>query len=69
MDIYPSREVDTSLVTSQQLIKATNKSTVLYIGNASETLEKLKPEIQSGDVLLFMSAGDTDKLARELVNP
>ena len=69
MDIYPSREVDTSLVTSKQLIKATNKSTVLYIGNASETLEKLKPEIQSGDVLLFMSAGDTDKLARELVNP
>ncbi len=67
IDIYKSREIDTGLVTSKQLVETVNKSTVSYIGNASETLGKLKPEIQKGDIVFFMSAGDTDKIARELV--
>ncbi|MDO8573832.1 MAG: cyanophycin synthetase [Candidatus Daviesbacteria bacterium] len=67
MDIYPSREIDTGLVTSQQLVDAIGKENVTYIGSASETLEKLKPEIKRGDIVFFMSAGDTDKLAKTLV--
>ncbi|MBI4036015.1 UDP-N-acetylmuramate--L-alanine ligase [Candidatus Daviesbacteria bacterium] len=67
MDIYPSREIDTGLVTSKQLVEAINKPSVVYIGSASETLEKLKPKIQKGDIVFFMSAGDTDMLAKKLV--
>jgi len=67
MDIYQSREKDLGLVTSKQLVKAVDKKSVYYIGSADQTLENLKPEIQNGDILFFMSAGDTDKLARELV--
>ncbi len=69
MDIYPSREIDTGLVSSKELVETIGKNSVVYIGSANETLEKLKPEIKSGDILFFMSAGDTDKLAKELVNP
>lgn len=68
MDIYPSREIDTGQVTTKQLVHAINKPSVTYIGFTSQTLDKLKPEIQKGDVVFFMSAGDTDKLAKELVN-
>ncbi len=67
LDIYPSREIDTNLVTSRELVEAIGKENVTYIGSVSETLEKLKPEIRSGDIVFFMSAGDTDKLAKDLV--
>lgn len=66
LDIYPSREIDTGLVTSKQLVEAINKSSVSYIGEVNTALEKIKPEIKSGDIVFFMSAGDTDKLAKEL---
>lgn len=67
MDIYPSREIDTGLVTSQQLVEAINKDYISYIGATDQALEKLRPEIQKEDIVFFMSAGDTDKLAKELV--
>lgn len=66
MDIYPSREIDTGLVTSQQLVDAISKPSITYIGKTGSTLEKLKPEIKPEDIVFFMSAGDTDKLAKEL---
>ncbi len=68
LDIYPSREVDTGLVTSKQLVDSINKPAISYLGSVTTALEKIKPEIQKGDVVFFMSAGDTDKLAKELVN-
>lgn len=67
IDIYPSREIDTGTVTSKQLVEAISKPSVAYIGNTNQTLEKLKPEISPGDIVFFMSAGDTDRLAKELV--
>lgn len=71
MDIYPSREVDMGLVNSKQLVEAIQKRmvpSVLYIGETKQVLEKLKPEIKPRDIVFFMSAGDTDKLAKELVS-
>ncbi len=67
IDIYPSREIDTGLVTSRQLVEAIHKHSVSYIGSTSQTLERLKTQIEPGDIVFFMSAGDTDKLAKELV--
>lgn len=66
MDIYPSREVDSGLVSSKELVDSINKKSVTYIGKVNQTLEKLKPEIQKGDIIFFMGAGDTDKLAKQL---
>ena len=67
MDIYQSREIDRGEINSKQLVDAVGKNTVKYIGSPNQTLEKLKPEIKKGDIVFFMSAGDTDKLAKELV--
>lgn len=67
MDIYPSREIDTGLTSSKQLVEAVNRNSVIYIGSANETLGKIKPKIKPDDIVFFMSAGDTDKLAKELV--
>ena len=67
VDIYPSRELDTGVVTSKQLVEATQKDSVVYFGPSSGTLEKIKPEIKTGDIVFFMGAGDTDKIAKELV--
>ena len=65
MDIYPSREVDTGIVSSQELVKSINKQNVTF-----SLWEDLKKELQNaakeGDILFFMGAGDTDKWAKEL---
>lgn len=68
MDIYPSREIDTGSVTSKQLVEAINKPSISHPGGVTEVLGKIKPEIKKGDIVFFMSAGDTDKLAKELVS-
>ncbi len=66
LDIYPSREVDTGMIHSEQLVQATNKNNVQY-NNPEHLRETLGKEIKKGDVLFFMGAGDIDKLARKLV--
>jgi len=75
IDIYPSREIDTGEVSSKQLVDSINKSSVSHIGRGldaqgggTQTLEKIKPEIKKGDIVFFMGAGDSDKLARELIS-
>ncbi|MEK7617153.1 MAG: Mur ligase family protein [Patescibacteria group bacterium] len=68
INIYPSREIDTESVSSRQLVDAVGKKSVVHIGSTDHALEKLKPEIRKGDIVFFMSAGDTDKLAKELVS-
>lgn len=67
IDIYPSREIDTGLTSSKELVSAIGKEEVIHAGSATEVLDKMKPEIKAGDILFFMSAGDTDKLAKDLV--
>lgn len=67
LDIYPSRELDTGLVTSKQLVEAVDKDTIKYSNNPDQMLNELKKTLTSGDVVVFMGAGDTHKWARELV--
>jgi UDP-N-acetylmuramate--alanine ligase len=67
MDIYPSREVDTGLVSSKELVEAIKKPTVAYIGGIEEAEKFINLGIRGNDVILFMGAGDVDSLARRLV--
>lgn len=67
LDIYPSREIDTGVVNSKQLVDAVGKENVEYT-----TWEELKNELKTtelseNDILFFMGAGDSDKWAKELV--
>ena len=66
LDIYASREIDTGLISSKDIVKAVNQKNVEY--GDWEQLKKAMPSyITENDVLFFMSAGDTDKYAKELV--
>lgn len=67
LDIFPSREVDTRLVTSKQLVEAIDQENVLYVPE-SEILEKIKTEAGDNKILMFIGAGDNHKLAKELLN-
>lgn len=64
MDVYPSREVNTGLVNSKELVDAIGKENIKYVANPS----KIVNELTSNNILIFMGAGDVDKIARELVD-
>ncbi len=66
-DIYPSREKDTGLVKSLELVDAIDESNVDYVSSEKELKEIIRSEIGQGDILFFMGAGDIDKIAKELV--
>ncbi len=65
-DIFPARERDTGLVSSQQLVEAmrqqpdvvAGRRQVLHGGSLEETARLLARTLQSGDVALIMGAGD-----------
>ncbi len=67
MDIYPSREKDTGLVNSKQLVKAINKKSVTYIPDREEVLKKVQAEGRT-DIIFFLGAGSTHELAKRLIN-
>lgn len=67
MDIYPSREVDTGLVNSKQLVEVINVPKVLYLPKAEDVKKYLAEKAQSDDILFFIGAGDIDKIARRLI--
>lgn len=67
MDIYPSREIDTGLVNSKQLVEAIDNLKVRYLPKDEDIEKYLKGKSGSYDVLLFLGAGDIDKSARSLV--
>jgi UDP-N-acetylmuramate--alanine ligase len=64
-DIYPSREVDTGLVNSQQLATALNKHNITYAPSKEDLFSKLNSQMRPNDVMFFMGAGDIDNMARE----
>lgn len=67
MDIYPSREVDTGLVDSKQLVEAIAKLSVTYLPKGQDVVEKLAKDEGRGEVLFFLGAGETHELAKKLV--
>lgn len=68
LDIYPSREIDTGSVSSKELVEAVAKNTVSYLGPKKDVGGFLKLAIREGDVVIFMGAGDVDKIAREVAS-
>lgn len=68
LDIFPSREVDTGLVNTAQLVDAIAQENVQYINSYDKLLNLLPKEIKADNIVIFMGAGDNHKLAKELVD-
>lgn len=67
LDIYPSREVDTGLVDSKQLVQAIGKEEVLYSRDLTKTLSELTSQLTNHHLVIFMGAGDIDSKIRSLL--
>lgn len=68
IDIYPSREVDTKIVTSKQLVDKINKASIRYFASSENLLKEIKSTIQKDDIIFFLGAGDTHNLAKQFLN-
>lgn len=64
LDIYPSREVDTGIVSSQQLVQAIGKENVEYAKNLNKIIGELIKKLTNNDLVIFMGAGDIDQEIR-----
>lgn len=70
MDIYPSREIDTKIVNSKQLVQAINQKNVTYLPSEKDVINKIKSQGTENEVLFFLGAGDTHNLAKKTItNP
>lgn len=77
MDIYPSREEDTGLIHSEELVEAIDEkkeplehSRFFYAPYKEELIQNLTDinyGVNKDDVVIFMGAGDIDQMARELI--
>lgn len=68
LDIYPSREKDTGIVSSKELVDAVGKENVEYVSSWEELKQGMEKSLGENDVVFFMGAGDTHKWATELVS-
>ena len=65
LDIYPSREKDTGLIKTQDLIDAVKDPKVKYTSGVRDILEELRPSLTENDVVIFMGAGSIDQDIRD----
>ncbi len=66
--LYPLYRVkgrDTIGKSSADLVKAINRSNVIYADNFKKVLEFIKADLKSNNVIVFMSAGDLDSKIRD----
>jgi UDP-N-acetylmuramate--alanine ligase len=73
-DIFPARERDTGLVSSQELVEAIAQqpsfqdgARVIHGGSVQETTQIVRALLRSGDLVLIMGAGDIYTLTNTLL--
>ena len=65
-DIYAAREVDTGLVSAQQLANAIPNA--VYRKTFEEAAEFIKAQAKRGDIVITMGAGDVYKVGDMLLS-
>lgn len=68
LDIYPSREKDTGIIKTKDLIKAIRGDNIKYTPGIKEVWGEIKPSLSEKDVVIFMGAGDIDSKVRQLLS-
>lgn len=63
--IYPSREKDTKIISTRDLIREIKKRNIKYSKGVKETWSEIKPNLTKDDVVVFMGAGDIDQKIRK----
>ncbi len=68
-DIYAAREIDTGIVSSEQLSEKINEfsKNCIYIKTLDEVKDYFKNNLKEGDILLTLGAGTITNVGRDLV--
>ncbi|MBI4119169.1 MAG: UDP-N-acetylmuramate--L-alanine ligase [Parcubacteria group bacterium] len=65
--LYKVRGRDSTGKTSEDLVRAVNKSSIIYANNFKKVIKLIEPETKFGSVIVFMSAGDLDSRVRSFL--
>lgn len=66
-DIYAAREQDDGSVSAADLVAASHHPAIAHIGLLADIAEKLSRNVQYGDVVITLSAGDGNKVGEWLL--
>jgi len=66
-DIYASREQDDGSISAQDLVNASAHPAIRHIGDLAQVAATLAAEVQSGDVVITLGAGDGYKVGELLL--
>ncbi len=67
-EIYPSREKIRDDFSSLQVVQSMEHKDVCFLANNSQVVDHLLANINSGDVLIVLSAGDANQISTQVVN-
>lgn len=69
VDIYAAREADTGIINSEMLCDAVIRNGVdaVYLKSFDEAINYLKGQMESGDVLITMGAGDVYRIGEDFL--
>lgn len=65
-DIYASRETDTGLINSRQLVEGIGKQNISY-QSKDGLITNLQNQVKPNDVIFFIGAGDIDQIANQFI--
>lgn len=66
-DIFPARELDKGLVHARNLVDGSPHPQIRYLATLDETVAFLARQVEPGDVVVVMGAGDSYRVAEELL--
>ncbi len=66
-DIYASRETDDGTISAQDLVAASAHPAIRHIGDLAQVAATLASEVQAGDVVITLGAGDGYKVGELLL--
>lgn len=66
-NIYPSREIDTGLIHSKDLVQKMDPEKTLYLGTLPEVVEYLKNNLHPNDLCFTIGAGNVNEVADSLL--
>lgn len=68
-DIYAAREIDTGIVSAEQLANKINENSgnCIYIQKLEDVATYLKENVSEGEIILTIGAGSITKIGRELI--
>lgn len=67
LDIYPSREKDTGLIKTKDLVNVIRRDNTTYAKDIKDVINEMKPTLSGKDIVIFMGAGDIDSKIRVLL--